>query len=190
MGFLQQFMRHPLLTGAVAPSSRALAELITNEAELANAQVVVELGPGTGIFTERIVGKLPGGATFLAIEANEAFVTATRRRCPGVRVVHDSAVNVRKHLGEAGATFCDRIICGLPWAWFPERVQDELLGAILGCLRPSGRFLTFAYLQGLFLPAGQRFKKKVQETFGVVRRTRIVWRNLPPAFVYVARKGE
>lgn len=189
MGFLKEFVRRPTVTGAVAPSSGALAEVMTNEAGVDGAKVVMEFGPGTGVFTERILAKLPPGATFLAMEVNASFVEVTRRRCPGARVIHDSAVNARKYLDEVGATFCDCIICGLPWASFPGDLQDDLLDAVEDCLLPGGRFVTFAYLQGVILPAGRRFRKRLRARFPLVRTTPTVWRNLPPAFVYVARKG-
>jgi len=183
MGFLKEFMAKPAEIGAVAPSSRALAELIAGEARLDEARVVVEFGPGTGVVTERILAKLPAGATFFAMEVNGSFVEATRRRCPGARVIHDSAVKVQEYLHETGAGSCDCIVCGLPWAAFPEGLQDDLLDVIEECLSRGGRFLTYAYLQGLLLPAGRRFKKKLHERFPFVRKTRTVWGNLPPAFV-------
>ena len=44
--------------------------------------------------------------------------------------------------------------------------------------------MTFAYLQGLLLKAGKRFRKRLDDTFANVRRSPTVWWNLPPAFVY------
>ncbi len=185
--FLKNFVLHPNQTGAVAPSSSYLAELITDSADLAQAQVVIEFGPGTGVFTEKIVQKLPEDATFLAIEANRDFARATRERCPGVTVVEDSATKPHKHLEEMGATQCDRIICGLPWASFGENLQDQILASIRSVLAPGGLFLTFAYVHGVILPAGWRFRRKLRNTFPELHTSRVVWRNLPPAFVYVAR---
>ena len=51
-------------------------------------------------------------------------------------------------------------------------------------LRPGGTFATFAYWQGLALPAGQRFASRLRSTFSRVQRSPTVWKNLPPAFVY------
>ena len=53
---------------------------------------------------------------------------------------------------------------------------------------PGGQFATFAYLQGLLLPAGQRFKDKLAQSFSKVEKSPTVWRNLPPAFVYRCTK--
>jgi len=186
--FLKQFVLHPTRTGALLASSDGLAKLITDSAELEDTEVVVEFGSGSGVFTERIVQKMPESGTFFAIESNKNFVEATRARCPNVKVYHGSAANARKYLQEHGRTQCDCIICGLPWASFKQDLQDELLDVILGILKPNGRFLTFAYLQGLLLPAGMRFRKKLRSRFTMVRTTRTVWKNIPPAFVYHATK--
>lgn len=185
-GFLRQFLRHPGKTGAVAPSSEGLAELIADSAGLAEASVIVEWGPGTGVFTEKILQKKRPDALFLAVEMNPEFVSATRTRCPGASIYHDSAANTLHYLERHGQRQCDCVICGLPWAAFDESLQDTLLDTLVAILRPGGRFLTFAYLQGLLLPAGRRFRRKLRSRFTHVATTRTVWRNLPPAFVYVA----
>ena len=184
--FLKNFIRRPTETGAIAASSRELAGVITDVAMLDGAEVVVELGPGAGVFTEAIARRIDPGTAFLSVEINHEFVEATRARCPGVTVVHDCAVNTPTHLQELGFDGCDRIICGLPWASFSEELQDDILDTVTRVLRPGGRFVTFAYRQGLLLPSGRRFRKKLQHNFMRVTTTRTVWMNVPPAFVYCA----
>lgn len=186
--FLKHFMIDPASIGAVAPSSAALAELITDAADLEGTAMVVEFGPGTGVFTEAILRKLPAQARFLAIEQSPELADLTRKRCPSAAVHVDSAVELPRYLAGLGRTDCDRIICGLPWAAFSDELQDRLLATITGALRPGGRLLTFAYLQGLLLPAGQKFRRKLRGAFRKVTTTRTVWRNVPPAFVYVAER--
>ncbi|MEK6766628.1 MAG: methyltransferase domain-containing protein [Planctomycetota bacterium] len=186
--FLKQFVLHTTKTGAIAPSSNGLADLITDTADLHNTSAVIEFGTGTGVFTEKILQKIPDETRFFALEINPDFVAATRKRCPEAVVYHDSASNAKKYLAEFGINECDCIICGLPWAAFSEELQNELLDTIIDVLKPGGKFLTFAYLQGLLLPAGMRFKKKLSSRFNKVTKTRTVWLNFPPAFVYCAEK--
>jgi phospholipid N-methyltransferase len=186
--FIKQFITHPTQTGAIWPSSTELAKVITDAAGLAEASVIVEWGPGTGVFTEQILLKMPQDALFFAMELNPDFVTATQTRCRGVQIYHDSATETPRHLAQHGKSHCDTVICGLPWAAFDEALQDALLDTLIDILQPGARFLTFAYLQGLLLPAGRRFRKKLQSRFSHVTTTRTVWRNTPPAFVYVATK--
>lgn len=188
MVFARQFLRHPAQIGAIAPSSDGLAELITDSADLAYDSTVVEWGPGTGVFTEKIIQKKRSDAVFFAMEMNADFVALTQARCPGVTIYHASATETRLYLERHGRSCCDTVICGLPWAAFDESLQDSLLDTLTTILRPGGRFLTFAYLQGLLLPAGQRFRTKLHSRFHQVTTTRTVWRNLPPAFVYIATR--
>ena len=186
--FLREFLRHPAAVWAIAESSRELTELITDTADLSQASVVMEFGSGTGVFTEKILEKTSGNATTIVLEVNPNFVEATRRRCPRATVFQDSAVNAAHHLESAGIQQCDRIICGLPWAAFSEADQTQYLESMLRILKPGGQFTTFAYLQGLLLPAGQRFKQKLGEHFSHVERSATVWRNVPPAFAYRCRR--
>ena len=80
------------------------------------------------------------------------------------------------------------IVCGLPWASFDARRQDALMSATVDALGEGGQFVTFAYLQGLMLPAGRRFAGRLNDWFSRVSRSPVVWRNLPPAFVYQCTK--
>ena len=184
--FLKQFVLHTAKTGAVVPSSEGLADLITETAGLHSASAVIEFGAGTGIFTEKILQKISDETRFFALEINPDFVKATRKRCPEAVVYQNSAANAKKYLDGLGINECDCIICGLPWAAFSEELQNELLDTIIDVLKPGGKFLTFAYLQGLLLPAGMRFKKKLSTRFNSVTKTRTIWLNFPPAFVYCA----
>lgn len=186
--FLKEYFASPKHVGAPAPSSRALAETVTDAARVAEASVVLEFGPGTGSFTEVIARKLPRGATFIAIEISEEFVRAVRKRCPGVHVVRDSAQNARAHLTALGLTSCDTIISGLPFAVFEDALQDALLDAAVEVLKPGGLFVTFTYFYSPFLPQGRKLRRKLGARFSRVDRTPIVWRNFLPAFAYRAQK--
>ncbi len=48
----------------------------------------------------------------------------------------------------------------------------------------GGVFVTFAYLQGLVLPSGKKFKHNLKKYFSHVERSEVVWGNVPPAIVY------
>ena len=92
------------------------------------------------------------------------------------------------HEQARGIERCDTVISGLPWAIFPAALQMSILEEVNMSLKPGGRFCTFAYLQGLLMPAGQRFRSLLEKTFKNVERSPIVWKNLPPAFVYRCEK--
>ena len=188
MGILWEFVKNPKRTGAVATSSRGLARMICSRIGIDSASVIVEYGPGTGVFTEEILRMKRPEACFFAIEHSPALAANFRRKFPDTRLFEDSAENVASMLDEVGRAHIDCVVCGLPWAAFDEPLQDSLLDATLSSLRPGGKFATFAYLQGLLLPAGKRFKKKLAHSFSTVDKSPTVWRNIPPAFVYRCTK--
>jgi len=190
--FLANWVKHPIETGALAPSSRQLACAMCDTMYFANDAVVLELGPGTGPFTREILKRLEPfkDTTFIGFELNEQFVDILRTLFPDNAecFIQESAERIMPVLATKGVTCADTIISGLPWAIFPDSLQRAILTEVYASLRPGGRFCTFAYLQGLVLPAGQNFKALLDSIFDKVERSPVVWKNFPPAFVYRCEK--
>ncbi len=184
MRFLTEFITKPAVTGAVAPSSSYLATTMLESLELEKAGAVVEYGPGTGAFTGHILQQISTGTRFAAIELNPRMADVFRRRYPNVRLFEESVGNARSICDRAGIGWADCIVCGLPWAAFAESMQTEFLDEMMRVLKPGGRFVTFAYVHGLALSPGKRFARLLPRYFAKVSRSRIVWLNIPPAFVY------
>lgn len=182
--FFREFVRHPASVGAIAPSSTALARMVVSNINPASASVVVEYGPGIGAFTCEILERIRPGARLIAIEKNAKMASLFRRRYPQVDLFEDSVENLPAIFKKAGVSKADYIVSGLPWATFSDALQDRLMNVTVKALRKGGEFVTFAYIHGLTLPAGRRFRATLRRHFSVVRKSPIVWRNLPPAFVY------
>jgi len=188
LNFLGAFVKRPLATGAVAPSSARLAARMTEGMGLAEAETVVELGPGTGVFTRVIQARLRPQARLLCIEINPELARVLAGRFPRAEVINDCAENLAQHLEAVGGASADSVISGLPWAAFSSDRQERLLGAVITALRPGGRFATFAYLHSAWLPPGRSFRGLLESRFHRVETSAVVWRNLPPAFVYRCQK--
>ena len=186
--FLSAALRRPATMGAVAPSSARLAGVLASIVPREGAPVVVELGPGTGAVSAVIAARLPEHARHLAVELDPAMVSYLRRTRPGLEVVHGDARELGALLAEHGVTKVDAVICGLPWALFDDGTQAEILGEISRAIGDTGAFTTFGYLQGMVLPAAHRFRRTLRETFDEMLVSATVWRNMPPAFVYVCRR--
>ncbi|HVY56070.1 MAG TPA: methyltransferase domain-containing protein [Thermodesulfobacteriota bacterium] len=187
--FFTQFIINPARTGAVLPSGDKLCEYMTDLAGLDGVSTVIELGSGTGVITEKIMRKKAENTTFFALEINPAFVEATKTKCPDAVVYQSSAENVMKHLEMHGESGCDRIISSLPWSTFNGETQQLILDSIYDVLKPGGIFLTYAYVLGVVAPSAWRFKKKIYAKFDKVETSRIVWNNIPPAFIYICKKA-
>ena len=182
--FLAEFVRHPLTVGAIAPSSAALAERVAAPVSRTGAPVVIELGPGTGAFTSRINRRLAPGGQHVAVEINPRFADRLVRRYPEVDVRQADAAA----LAELNLPPADAVISGLPWAVFTPDRQDAILDAIRDVLADGGAFTTFTYVHAAWTPPARRLRAALRARFEEVVPSRTVWSNLPPAFVYHARR--
>ena len=188
--FLSAALRRPATMGAVAPSSARLAGVLASVVPRAGAPVVVELGPGTGSVSAAIARRLPEGGRHLAVELDPDMVDYLRRTRPGLEIVPGDARELGTLLAERGVDHVDAVICGLPWALFDDATQTGILGEIGRAIGDTGAFTTFAYLQGMALPAAHRFRARLRGAFEEVLVSSTVWRNVPPAFVYVCRRPD
>lgn len=176
-------------TGAIAPSSPFLAKRIVAAAEVSRSNRVLEIGPGTGVFTREVLRSMKHDARFAAVEKNADFARHLRDQFPGVEILEGCATGLPAHLRDLNWTGTDCVVSGLPWAAMPSTLQDSLLSAIHEALEPGGVFATFAYFGPHLLRPGRQFRKRLHTIFPDVRKTAVEPRNLPPAFVYVARKA-
>jgi phospholipid N-methyltransferase len=81
----------------------------------------------------------------------------------------------------------DHIISGLPFASLPGEVTTAILDAVAASLRPGGTFTTFQYVNGYPTPLAKSFRRALSARMGSSPERRMVWRNIPPAFVLTWR---
>jgi len=188
VAFLKEFIRAPGTTGAVAPSSSFLAEAMVAEMGIAQAEAVLEYGPGTGVFTEYILRGMKPGSRFAAIELNPRFAEVFKQRYPSVTLFQDSVANARAICDLAGMSSVDCIVSGLPWATFSQAMQVTFLDEMMRVLKPGGIFTTFGYVHALMLGPAKTFAGLLPNYFTTVSKSDVVWLNVPPAFVYRCRR--
>jgi phospholipid N-methyltransferase len=179
--FVEAFIREPLSVGSFWPSSPDLSRAVVAGCDFKPGDTVVELGPGTGAFTELLLERLHGRGRLLAMEISDTNVAELRRRFPHCELIHDSAEHLPKYLPDRRAK-C--IISGLAWGNMLPALQDRIFDAMLESLTPDGQFVAFAYVHASWFPTSRRFRRRLLENFKRVEKPPIIWRNLPPAYVY------
>lgn len=187
---LGRFVRSPRTVGAVSPSSRALSRALIAELDLATPMRLIELGPGTGVVTREIVARLGPQAHCLAVEIDPAFVEAIARKYSRVQVVCGSAVDLERLAIEHDIFPADHIVSGLPFASLPAAITVRILDAIAATLRPGGTFTTFQYAHGYPSPLATSFRRALSDRLGVLPTRRLIWRNVPPAYVLTWRRPQ
>lgn len=190
--FLREFVRAPLRTASVIPSSRSLAEHMVRPLQHRDWQqrppVVLELGPGTGAFTRVIQETAPKGTRHLGVELNPAMARHLASEFPRVEVVVGPAADLPQMLHRLGVDGVDLIISGLPWQSFAGPAGPRLVDTIAGCLAPGGTYTQFTYSWTRWAPPAKRQHRALNDSFDEVQVSRTIWRNLPPAFVYTSSR--
>lgn len=202
--FFRQYRRRFQTTGAVAPSSRFLARALTKPLEQhAGPCRVLEVGPGTGAVTRRIVRFLKPDDRFDLVELNENFVNVLRQRFaddPEFRRVADRSEIHQCPIQEfpAGAPY-QYIVSGLPFNNFPPELVREIFGVFFQLLAPGGvlSYFEYMYMRPLRKAMSNRAGRErlgdleavLQEYLARHRFSRDwVFVNFPPAWVQHLRR--
>ncbi len=95
--FFAAFLANPRQVGAVLPTSRTAVRGMLDLADVPGADLVVELGAGTGVQTGEILARLRPDARLVAVEIDPKLSALLAKRYAGddrLQVVTDSAEKV------------------------------------------------------------------------------------------------
>ena len=179
--FFQGFLKHPVMVGAVLPSSSFVIDRVLSRVDWKRAKVFVEYGPGIGTFCQPVLDRLPADAKLIAIDTNPDFIAYLGDAIRDSRFVPvlGSAEDVAQILAEHGHDGADYVLSGLPFSTLPPGVGDAIARATANVLRPDGAFLVYQYrpkCRTFFAPYLPDIAHAIE------------WRNLPPTQIYWARK--
>jgi len=201
--FFREFLRSYHTTGAILPSGRFLAAALARfVAEPAPARRILEVGPGTGAVTRRILAALRPADQLDLVELNERFVEQLRyclqteaafQRVAGrCRVLHGAVEELPRD------TVYDLVISGLPLNNFAVADVEKILSAMTGLLKPGGTLSFFEYIAIRRLRALVSRRAQRQRLRGIGKalhsllsaheiRRDWIWLNVPPAWVHHVR---
>jgi phosphatidylethanolamine/phosphatidyl-N-methylethanolamine N-methyltransferase len=179
--FLRSWIEKPLHMGAVMPSGRVLARTMAQYVDVGSSDPVVELGPGTGAITNALIEHGVDQKRLVLVEYNPGFCALLRDRYPQATVVQGDAYTLRDSLWNVLAAPAAAVVSGLPLVTKPMLTRLKLIRDAFSALAPGAPFVQFTYsvappipksLPGVSTEASER-----------------IWMNLPPARVWVYRKG-
>ena len=186
---LREFLRNPTGIAAVTPSCTAIATLLSMAIPETGDPVVVELGAGTGACTDVIRHRLGGRGRQIAVEVNPTFATLLSKRYRHVEVVCGAAKDLPAFLADRRIRSVDVIISTLPWVAFtPSATARPLLATLVDVLSDGGVYTQVAYSWTRWAPPARRQLGQLQAGFEEVVISETMWRNIPPARAYFARR--
>ena len=179
--FLRSWIEKPLHMGAVMPSGKVLARTMARYVDPHSDAPVIELGPGTGAITNALIARGIDQKRLVLVEYNPGFCALLRERYPQATVVQGDAYALRDSLWDVLGKPASAVVSGLPLVTKPMRTRLKLIRDAFVALAPGAPFIQFTYsvtppipksLSGVHTQASER-----------------IWMNLPPARVWVYRKG-
>ena len=170
--FFKHWLNGPGTVGAVAPSSRCLADAMADGVEAFEA--IVEVGAGTGVVTDSLVRRHPS-ARLIVFELGDELADELRRRFPQADVVggafHES-VSVLRDLPAKTI-----IVSALPFRSLSSSVVEPTVSAFSELLYAdrARRLVQFTYQP----------RAPFDAPIGLCwRRIKTVWLNAPPANIW------
>ena len=175
--FLSEIARAPRQMGTVWPSSPALAESMAKWLPAESNHAVLELGPGTGIVTEKLIHSGLSEERLIAIEKSERLAEFLRQRFPRATILHGDALDLATLLGNRKVA---AVFSSLPLKVFTPLETERLTSQIESVLLPGHNWVQYSYQIVNGHAPSSSFHSVDSE---------IVWQNLPPAKVSVYRCG-
>jgi len=171
---------------SLTPTSRAAVEKVCNKMDLNDRKVVVEYGPGTGVFTGTLLNYMTGNSRLIAIERNENFCHILQKHLldPRLEIINDCAENVLDILKECKEAEADYILSGIPFSFLTPDARVRILNDAYAALKVGGKFL--AYQNFFQLP--EFLKNHLEDIFQNVK-TKYVLQSFPPLVLFEAVKG-
>ncbi len=141
------------------------------------ANIIVELGPGNGVFTKGILANMKQTAKLFSFELNRPFYEQINSIISDDRLVliNDTAEKIGDYLLQHGIEKVDYIVSSLPFTVIPFEVKDPILNNCVKHLKDDGMFIQFQY--------SLNARKLLQSKFNQVKLD-FTPMNFPPAFIY------
>ncbi|MDB6131988.1 MAG: methyltransferase protein [Verrucomicrobiales bacterium] len=188
--FARTWLRSPRRMGAIAPSGPGLARVITAGISRSTGPVL-ELGPGTGVFTRALVAKGVPEENLTLLERDPRFARRLRTQFPGARVISGCATALDEMPGPvsgsdsgSGSGPCfGAVVSGLPLLSLPPADVRRIISGAFTHLDAGRPLYQFTYRPVCPVP------RDVLRDLGLeARLTGFSLRNLPPAWVYALRR--
>lgn len=141
--FFRAWLRDPLRVASVTPSSTALTRKISAEISPASGPVI-ELGPGTGVFTRALQGRGIAPDQLTLVESGPELVPLPSARFPDLRILTMDATALR-FVGLFTSTSAGAAISSLPLLSIPPRKVLAILSGTFANMRRSAAFYRITY---------------------------------------------
>lgn len=181
ISFFKEALKTIKSSGAIAPSSKWLSQRIVDTLDFEESKIIVEFGPGNGVFTKKILASLSEDSQLIVLEVNDFFYQQLLKiEDSRLTVINSSAEDLEFVLKNKQLNKVDYIISSLPLTNMDKIVVNKILNMSYQLLNTKGIFLQYQYSLRFYSKLKSVFRGKINVSFELL--------NLPPAFLYTCYK--
>lgn len=174
--FFKKMFKNPRRLGAVAPSSQSLADKVIECVNIMGSGAIVEVGAGTGRFTETLLNSGVNPSRLIVIELDDDLCVFLKKKFPQLNIIQANALDLESVLKKLQILNVDSIVSGIPLVNLSFKIRRQLFQVFSKVLSQDGAIVQFTY--GFFSPI--RYKKMGLQG----KCAGVVMKNLPPATVW------
>ena len=178
--FFIGWAKKPGLVGSITPTGKVAARHMASLLPIETGLPVLELGPGTGVITQEILKRGLAPEKLVSIECSAEFYAYLVEKFPGVNFVNADAFDLDNALDGIPYETYAGVIGAVPLLNVSKPLRNDIIIECLKRVVPGGPFIQISY--GPNPPT-----KAVPGKFTVEKSDRI-FRNIPPAGIWVYRK--
>lgn len=168
---------------SVIPTSLRCVKKVCKHIDFSKDFLLVEYGPGNGVFTKYLLEKMTPGSRLVLVEANKDFVEELKDtiKDPRVQINNILAGDVESVLEPEDIGNVDYVLSGIPFSFLKKERKHEVLTATKRILKDGGKFVAYQ--------TSGHLKKPVMEVFGNYD-IEMEMLNIPPYLIYdVVKNG-
>jgi phosphatidylethanolamine/phosphatidyl-N-methylethanolamine N-methyltransferase len=179
--YLKNFIKDKNVA-SITPSSRMCVRHVCKKIDFSKDNIIIEYGPGTGVFTKYLLKRLTKDSILILFETNQDFVKKLEKIEDKRLVVHNESVEkITEILDPLLIGQVNYIISGIPFSFLEPEVKDSILKQSVQLLKKGGEFLAYQ--------TSGHLKEPLRKTFGNLH-TEFEILNIPPMMIYEAVKSE
>ncbi len=170
---------------SITPTSSVGVKRVCSKIDFNRENLIVEYGPGTGVFSKYLLGHMKEDSRLVLIERNRNFKSFLQKNIkdPRMVLVHDSCENVLETLRSIKESEADYIISGIPFSFLDHDLKHRILYNTHRALKKGGKFLVY---QTCF-QTNNHLKVHLKKHFPIVN-SKYELANIPPLRTYEAIK--
>ena len=144
--FIKESLKNIKEVGTVLPSSKFIVEKMVAPINFKKKLTILELGPGSGVITKKLLEKMSYDSQLICFETNKTFYQELKKINDNKMVlINKSAEKMKLHLDEFEIEKVDYIVSSVPLVSLSKETTNKILSVSVEILGKSGKLIQLQY---------------------------------------------